>query len=321
LQIELKKEDWKLTKADYTDHDPKIFGYVLNTRKDNMKKIITTVFLLLIIAALPVTSWAEEQKPAEQKQVEDKLTGEVALSILSAYIPRGYEQTRNSIVVQPSVTLNYKGFSINYWGNLDTKPYSATDINYSAKYTETDIGIFYTKKFGILQVTPGYIYYVFGASNSDAPTPLDSQELFFTLQLDTLLSPALTIYKEIAHYNQWYLLLNVEHTFQLNKIVGLKLSAQASYLKSENADTYPRYDSNAQPTTDKFNNFHDGTISLCLPIAAYKTFVIIPTVSYVFPLSDDARYEMKGYGLKGAANPADNDSSFFYGGVTFSYTF
>lgn len=289
--------------------------------KDNKKKIITVVLLLLIIAVLPLTSLAEEQNPVEQKQEGDKLTGEIAVSVLSAYISRGQELSRNSIVVQPSVTLNYKGFSINYWGNLDTKPYSATDINYSAKYTETDIALFYTKKFGILQVTPGYIYYAYSAPNSDASAPLDSQELFITLQLDTLLSPSLTIYKDIAHYNQWYFLLGIAHTFQLSKIVGLKLSAQASYLKSENAETYPRYDSNAQPTTDKFNNFHDGTISLCLPITVYKTFVIIPTVSYVFPLSDDARYEMKGYGLKGTANPADKDSSFFYGGVTFSYTF
>jgi len=286
-----------------------------------MKKIITAVFLLLIIAVLPLISWAEEQTPTEQKQETDKLTGEIAFSVLSAYISRGQELSRNSIVVQPSVTLNYKGFSINYWGNLDTKPYSATDINYSAKDTETDIALFYTKKFGILQVTPGYIYYAYSAPNSDASAPLDSQELFFTLQIDTLLSPSLTIYKDIAHYNQWYFLLGITHTFQLSKIVGLKVSAQASYLKSENAETYPRYDSNVQPTTDKFDNFHDGTISICLPIAAYKTFVIIPTVSYVFALSDDARYEMKGYGLKGTANPADKDSSFFYGGVTFSYTF
>jgi hypothetical protein len=299
----------------------KILKYFLNTRKNHMTKIITAVLFLLIIAAVPVISRAEEQKPVEQKQEGDKLTGEIAFSVLSAYISRGQEFSRNSVVVQPSVTLNYKGFAINYWGNLDTKPYSAMEDSYSAKYTETDIGIYYTKKFGILQVTPGYIYYAIGAPNSDASKPLDSQELFIIFQLDTLLSPALTIYKEIAHYNQWYFLLGVTHTFQLSKIVGLKLSAQAGYLKSENPETYPRYDSNAAPTTDKFNNFHEGTISVCLPIAAYKTFVITPTVSYVFPLTDDARHEMKGIGLKGTDNPADRDSSFFYGGVTFSYTF
>ncbi|MFZ3105063.1 MAG: hypothetical protein WA096_10245, partial [Smithella sp.] len=73
--------------------------------KDYMKKMITAVLLLLIIATLPVTIWAEEQKPAvpeqktvEQKQEEDKVTGEVAASILSAYIWRGQELSRDSVV-------------------------------------------------------------------------------------------------------------------------------------------------------------------------------------------------------------------------------
>jgi hypothetical protein len=66
------------------------------------------------------------------------VTGEVDFSVLSAYIWRGYEQTRDSVVVQPAATVSYKGFSVNVWGNLDTKPYSATDAKYGAKYTETD---------------------------------------------------------------------------------------------------------------------------------------------------------------------------------------
>ena len=111
--------------------------------KNTMKKIITAVLLSLIIAALPVISRAEEQKPAEpkpveQKQEEDKVTGGVDLSVLSAYIWRGQELTRNSVVVQPSATISYKGFTFNAWGNLDTKPYSSTDASYASKYTETD---------------------------------------------------------------------------------------------------------------------------------------------------------------------------------------
>ncbi len=95
--------------------------------KNNMKKIITAVLFLLVIAALPVTSRAEDQKGAEpvvkqsapasapepQAQEEDKVTGEIDLSVLSAYIWRGYEQTRASIVIQPSAMVSYKGFSVN----------------------------------------------------------------------------------------------------------------------------------------------------------------------------------------------------------------
>jgi hypothetical protein len=294
-----------------------------------MNKIISAVLFLLIIVISPVISRAEaeEQKSAVPEQTpavtqaEDKVTGEVDLSVLSAYIWRGYEQSRNSVVVQPAVTVSYKGFSLNVWGNLDTRPYSAADAKYAAKYTETDYTISYSRKFGILQVTPGYIYYGLGAPYAGGTAPLDSQELFLTLGLDTILQPTLTAYKEIDHYRQWYFLLGVSHTIEFNKVISLKLAASASYLLSTDETTYAKYDSNSLPTTDKYNNFHDGTASVSLPIAVYKTMSITPTVSYVFPLCDDARYEMRAYGKQGSANPSDRDSSYLYGGVTLSYTF
>ena len=289
--------------------------------KDIIKKDITVILLLLMIVALPVISWAEEQKAAEQKAAEDKVTGEVDLSVLSAYIWRGYEQTRNSVVVQPSATVSYKGFSVNVWGNLDTKPYSAANANYGAKYTETDYTVSYSKKFGILQVTPGYIYYALGAPYAGATAPLDSQELFVTLGLDTILSPTLTVYKEIDHYHQWYFLLGASHTIEFNKMISLKLAASASYLISTDETTYAKFDSNALPTTDKYSNFHDGTVSVSLPLAVYKTLSVTPTISYVFPLCNDARYEMQGRGLQGVTSPIDRSSSFLYGGVTLSFTF
>jgi len=309
-----------------------------------MNKIITAVLLLLIIVVLPTISWAEveeqktaapeqtpavkqtapvttpEQKPAEQPPEEDKVTGEIDLSVLSAYIWRGYEQTRDSVVIQPAVTASYKGFSVNVWGNFDTRPYSAADAKYAANYTETDYTISYSKKFGILQVTPGYIYYGLGAPYAGGTAPLDSQELFLTLGLDTILQPTLTAYKEIDHYHQWYFLLGVSHTIEFNKVISLKLAASASYLLSTDETTYAKYDSNSLATTDKFNNFHDGTATVSLPISITKSLAITPTASFVFPLSDDAKYEMKAHGLQGV-NPSDRDSTYLYGGVTLSYTF
>jgi hypothetical protein len=302
--------------------------------KNYTKKVITAVSLLLTIALFPATSRAEEQKPAVPEQTpavqqaaltaapaEDKVTGEVDLSVLSAYIWRGYEQTRNSVVVQPSATVSYKGFSVNVWGNLDTKPYSAVNASYGAKYTETDYTVSYSKKFGILQVTPGYIYYALGAPFAGGTAPLDSQEVFLTLGLDTILSPTLTVYKEIDHYHQWYFLLGASHTIEFNKMISLKLAASASYLISTDETTYARFDSNALPTTDKYSNFHDGTVSASLPIAVYKTLSVTPTISYVFPLCNDAKYEMQGLGKQGVTNPADRSSSYLYGGVTASFTF
>ena len=297
---------------------PLRFAFVIG-----FSQIITAILLLLIIAVLPSTSWSEDQKTSvsEQKQEEDKVTGQVDLSVLSAYVWRGQELSRNSIVVQPAGILSYKGFSVNIWGNLDTRPYSAIDNKHSAKYTETDFTISYSKKFGILQVGGGYIYYSLDAPYAGGTDPLDSQELFLTIGLDTILSPTVTAYKEIDHYHQWYFLLGVSHTFALHENIGLKLAASASYLLSTDETTYAKYDSDSLPTTAKYNNFHDGTVSVSLPIAVYKTLSVTPTISYVFPLCNDAKYEMKARGLQVLTNPSAKDSAYLYGGVTLSYAF
>jgi hypothetical protein len=47
--------------------------------------------------------------------------------------------------------------------------------------------------------------------NRDMRDRNDSQELFATVSLNTLLSPTLTVCKEIDHYRNWYFLLGVSH--------------------------------------------------------------------------------------------------------------
>jgi hypothetical protein len=285
-------------------------------------KTIILIFMALILASVPMITWAaDEEKAAGQKQEEDKVTGEVAASVLSAYIWRGQELTRHSIVIQPSMTASYKGFVANLWGNLDTKPYSVVDEEYSSNFTETDVTLSYSRKFGPVQTGAGYIYYGLSGAAPGVTDLLDSQEIFVTLGLDTITSPTLTVYKEIDHYHQWYATLGISHTFALHEKVGLKLAAQASYLKSEDATTYPEFDADSLVTINKFNNFHDGMISISLPIAATSHLTIIPTATYVFPLSNDAKYEMQARSPEGKANPSDKDSSYIYGGIILSYAF
>lgn len=294
----------------------------------NLKRTLTLLLFMLMLASFPMmVGAAEEAKPAADAKTaapapeEDKVTGEVAASILSAFIWRGQEMTRHSVVIQPSVTASYKGFTVNLWGNLDTNPYTTGIQSNSSNFTETDVTLSYTHKFGIVSVGGGYIYYGLHGSAPGGADYLDSQELFITLALDTLLSPTLTVYKEIDHYNQWYATLGISHTFQLHEKVGLKLAGQVSYLKSTDAASYPEYDSTATATLAKFNNFHDGLVSVSLPVNVIKTLTVTPTLSYVFPLSRDAKNEMKGRGLEGNLIPADKDSSFLYGGIALSFSF
>jgi len=277
---------------------------------------------LLIIPAGPLR--AEEEKP----------TGDFTVAVLSQYVSRGYELTRNSIVVQPSITIGYKGLIANLWGNLDTRPYFGgvgADPSYPSQWNETDWTLSYTRTLGKVNAGLGYIYYGFGPLNKDAPYRVDAQELFVSLSLNTLLSPTMTIYKEVSHYRNWFAIFGLCHVFELNSMVSLKLTASASYLLSTYADAalfnagsgyggFPKFDGNALATNEEYRNFHDGVITVSVPVKATGHITITPTVSYTFPLTEDARNDMKGQGLKGSL-PADRDSTFLVGGVTTSVTF
>lgn len=299
-----------------------------------MKKIITVLLLVLVIASLPLVTCAMEESvpsgvsttdtPAgfvEQKKDGDKITGEFAASALSAYIWRGQELTRHSVVIQPSLTVAYNGFTANLWGNIDTKPYSVSGEGYSSQFSETDVTLSYSHKFGMIQAGAGYIYYGLAAAVPGGIDLPDSQEIFVTLGLDTVFAPTLTIYKEIDHYRQWYATFGISHTFALHEKIGLKLTATASYLLSTDETAYPKFDGDSLATTDKFSNFHDGVVGVALPVAITGHITVIPTMTYVFPLSDDARYEMKARSLKGATYPSDKDGAFLYGGVVLSFAF
>lgn len=271
--------------------------------------VILAGLLMFEVALSP--AWAEGDKP----------TADLSISALTKYVWRGQELSRNSIVLQPSATVGYKGFSVNLWGNLDTDPYTMDGaLGDSANWTETDFTAGYSRTFGPVTAGLGYIYYALSALQPGGEDPKDSQEVYVSLGLNTPLSPTLTVYKEISHYKQWYFLLGVSHAFTLSEKVVLKLSASASYLKSEDADTYPKFQSDAATPDGKYDNFHDGMLTVSLPVTPVNYLTVTPSLSYVFPLCDDAKDEMKARGLQGV-DPSDRNSSHVYGGLTVSFSF
>jgi len=172
----------------------------------------------------------------------------------------------------------------------------------------------YAREFGPVSVEGGYIYY-------DLEGVDDSQELFLSLGLDTLLSPALTVYREVYKSEHWYFLLGISHSFEISKAVSLELSASASYLESLDADAYPDIDSSGAATDDEFSHFHDGVISASLPVSVAKYITITPSLGYTFALSSDASDEMEWRSRSFRGKTTGGDDNFVYGGVTVSVAF
>ncbi len=100
----------------------------------HMKRLtaIVVALALTVITILPAV--AEEEKPS----------ADLSVAALSQYIWRGQELSYDSIVVQPSMTVSYMGFSANLWGNLDTDPYAPGEDD-PANWSETDFTLSYSR--------------------------------------------------------------------------------------------------------------------------------------------------------------------------------
>lgn len=250
------------------------------------------VSLAVAVAAclLAQTSvWAEE---------EDKPTAGVDLGVFSQYISRGMEYSKDSLIIQPSLTIGYKGVSLNVWGNLDTN----NDVYGEAKYNETDLTVSYTKAIGIVELTGSYIYYGIDGA-------VDSQEISGVVAIDTLLNPTLTVYREIAHFPAWYAVLGVSHSFEVHEKITLDLAGSASYLYSDDSDM-----AEANNPNEKYRQLHNGVASVGFTIPFGEYFSVAPTLAYSFPLTDKAKDYIQAASLS-------DESSFLYGGVTLSMAF
>ena len=166
------------------------------------KRLLTLIISMFVLMTFSLPALAEEKieekaaaEPASAVKEEPKPYFSFAAAGLSQYIFRGYEQSKNSVVIQPSMTVGYRGFEVNLWGNLDTNDkFTKAD---KANWNETDLTLSYAHDIGPIKLTGGYIYYALEGVD-------DSQELFLKIGGNFLLSPTLSIYREIANYPGWY---------------------------------------------------------------------------------------------------------------------
>ena len=251
--------------------------------------IVMSATLILLTIHVPVFAAEEAEKPS----------GSMSVAMLSKYVWRGYELSKDSMVIQPSLTASYLGFSLNLWGNLDTAQSTALYAKDGANWNETDLTLSYGGKAGMVNYAAGYIYYgLEGAA--------DTQEVYGSLGLDTILAPTLTVYRDIGASPGWYVTLGVSHSLQVTDKISLALAGQVSYLSADEASTL------AAPGDPKsaYRDFHDGRLSATLNIPLSETITVAPNISYSFALSDGASEVIK------AASASGRDDDFLFGGIT-----
>jgi Bacterial protein of unknown function (Gcw_chp) len=252
---------------------------------------------IVFVTGIIATAIFSTVTPSMAEEAE-KPTAALDVGAFSKYVWRGLELSKDSVVIQPSMTVGYKGASVNLWGNLDTD----NEAYDGAKYNETDVTVAYATTLGPVKVGGGYIYY-----GLDGLT--DSQEIYGSIGLVTLLNPTITVYKEIAHVPAWYINVGISHSQELMEKITLDVAASAGYYHSEDSGF-----AEAGNPTEKYQQFHNGLISLGLTIPFAEYFAVKPVVSYSFPITDKAEEYIESVSLS-------DESSFFYGGVTLSMAF
>jgi hypothetical protein len=242
--------------------------------KASSKNIILTGALALGIVGMASTGTV---------LAEDKPTADASVALLSKYVWRGYELSKDSLVIQPSLTVGYKGFAVNLWGNLDTDDVNMTTDTFN--WNETDFTLSYDGAYEKLGYSIGYIYYDLEGD--------DSQEIYAGLSYDILLSPALTVYRDFDNFKGYYVNLSIGHSFSITDKYALDLGASAGYYN---------YDDTS------YSALHDGMLSASMTFPVNEYLSVTPEVYYSFPLSSDAE-DLEGI---------DNN---FYGGLSASFAF
>ncbi len=231
-------------------------------------------------------------------------TADATIGIYSKYVWRGYELSKDSMVIQPSVTVGYKGIGFNLWGNLDTDQSTDLFAEDGNKWNETDMTISYDGSAGIVGYSVGYIYYALDGI-------ADTQEVYAGISFDVPMSPSLTVYRDFDGAPGWYIALDASYSFSLMDNLDLDLGAKVSYLVVDDETTL----ADPSDATSAYSDFHDAVLSVSMSYAVTDKLVITPELYYSFALGSDAQDVLE------AASADGDDSDFFYGGVSASFSF
>jgi len=296
-----------------------------------MKTLMMLMFLCIVFCSAVVVFCADDKAATDIKAVltkpsayavEEKVTGSASMTVLNRYIFRGYEIGKSGLVLQPSLSASFKGFSATIWGNIDTNQRNTTTATFNAReegkkgWDETDLTLSYTYPIEKLSLTGGYIYYNLKYAE-------DTEEFFLTLSYDIFSKPTLSIYQDVNAYTGTYINLSFSHSLPLYKDVTVDLCASFGYEYGQGGfwKTYER--STGDYTGKKYKAFHDGMVKAGLTIPVTKAFLIQPVLQYYFPLSGDANRTM-GYdagGNKIAYNHNGYVPNSLVGGVNFAFNF
>jgi hypothetical protein len=216
---------------------------------------------------------------------EAPVTGSVSLSLFNRYIFRGYEFSGENGVMQPSLGITYRGFSLFFWGNIDRKeeatPSFVPDRPGRKSFNEADLSLSYTRTVAAWSLTAGWVYY-------GTKYVTETQEVWLGATYNVIGKPTLTVYRDIDAYPGTYINFSLGHSMALGGAVTVDLGVSVGYFMGSD-DYWRTYDPDTGGYTgERYRHFHDGMLKAGLTIPLSKDVNLQPMVQYYFPLSSGA---------------------------------
>jgi hypothetical protein len=222
-------------------------------------------------------------------------TATSSIAFASRYVWRGQILSKG-VVAQPTVGMTLGGFNANLWSNVDLNNDEKDDDG--IVMNETDLTLNYTVPVGKVSLTGGLIHYDFDGS--------DTQELYLTTAVATLLNPTLSLYYDIDNGNGGFAVLALSQAIPVGPLsltaggsLGFNLKDKAMGV---NADG------------DAFTGLYYGEVSLATSIKIFDHVSIDPRIAYSTGLGGDGKDAI-------AAVSVDGKKSMFYGSIALTAAF
>ena len=168
-----------------------------------MNRISTIVLLAGMLMMLAAPSLA---------QLKPDLSADVGL--FSKYLWRGLVVT-DGPVLQPAASVGMSGMTIGVWANADLD--DANDR--SGEVTEVDAWVGYGMNLALVDVEAGVLHYGYPDAEGD------TTELYATGSVGVLLSPTLSLYRDVDAVDGFYANLAVSHGLALSPATTVDLAA------------------------------------------------------------------------------------------------
>jgi hypothetical protein len=268
-------------------------------------------------AQAPGDPGTEVKQAEEAAKKPDRPEFSGSVDMLSQYVWRGIALSKGSLVFQPSMTVSYKGFSANIWGNFDTNernPYGFSKVNRNqAKWNETDFTFSYSREvIKNLTLTGGVIYYALDSNNS----LYDSFEIFGgAVYKFPWFDVGFQVFREVGNLPGWYLSWsvskNIELPITLKFLAGkpnLDLMAGWSAELSNSKLAYPT------ASGSFYQSMHAGIISAGLNIPVHPNVNVTPKVMFWYGLGGQSTHTLRALSW-------DHQHNHVLGGVSVSTKF